>query len=171
MTTETLELPGHAIRDRVQTPGIIRVKRILVLLDFSEMSLNSLDYAVPFARLFGAGITLLHIVPTEYPTDFPYPPPFDKKEMAALQKQLEDIRIAKIPPEMPVTAIVRQDSVFEGIIEVARDIRADLVIITTHGRTGLKRLLMGSTAEQIARDAPCPVLVVREVENEFVRPC
>jgi nucleotide-binding universal stress UspA family protein len=74
----------------------------------------------------------------------------------------------KISPELPVDIAVRHNFVFDGILEVAREIRADLIITTTHGYTGLKHLMMGSTAENIVRRAPCPVLVVREVEHDFV---
>ena len=63
---------------------------------------------------------------------------------------------------------VRENLVFEGILELAREICADLIIATTHGRTGLTHLVMGSTAENIVRRAPCPVLVVRETEHDFV---
>ena len=52
---------------------------------------------------------------------------------------------------------------------IAKEENADLIIISTHGRTGLQRVLMGGTAEQVVRYAPCPVLVVREHEHEFVR--
>jgi nucleotide-binding universal stress UspA family protein len=67
-----------------------------------------------------------------------------------------------------VDIIVRQSFIFEGILEVAREIRADLIIATTHGHTGLKHLFLGSVAENIVRRAPCPVLVVRELEHDFV---
>jgi nucleotide-binding universal stress UspA family protein len=74
----------------------------------------------------------------------------------------------KIPPHLPVEIIVRHNFIFEGILDAARDIHADLIIITTHGYSGFKHLMMGSTAENIVRRARCPVLVVREVEHDFV---
>ena len=64
--------------------------------------------------------------------------------------------------------VVRENLIFEGILEIARETSADLIIATTHGRTGLTHLMMGSTAENIVRRAPCPVLVVRELEHDFV---
>jgi len=60
------------------------------------------------------------------------------------------------------------DFAADAVVQVARDRKADLIITATHGRTGIKHLLLGSTAEKIVRLAPCPVLVVREKEHEFV---
>jgi universal stress protein A len=62
---------------------------------------------------------------------------------------------------------VRYNFVFDGILEVARETCTDLIIITAHGYTGLQHLLLGSTAENIVRRAPCPVFVVREREHDF----
>jgi len=74
----------------------------------------------------------------------------------------------KIPTDVSVDIAVRHDLIFDGVLEVAREIRADLIITTTHGYTGVKHLVLGSTAENIVRRAPCPVFVVRETEQVFV---
>jgi len=74
----------------------------------------------------------------------------------------------KIPTDVAVDIAVRHDLIFDGVLEVAREIRADLIITTTHGYTGVKHLVLGSTAENIVRRAPCPVFVVRETEQVFV---
>jgi universal stress protein A len=135
---------------------VVHLKNILVPLDFSEMSLKSLKYAVPFAQQFGAKVTLLHVVePTAYTQDFTCLPALGTEHRAAVQKQLEDIRMTIFTPELPVEISIRHNFVFDGIVEAAREIRADLIITTTHGHTGLNHLLMGSTAENIVRRAPC----------------
>jgi len=159
-----------ACRESAAAPRrAIQLKNILVPLDFSELSLKSLQYAIPFARHFGAKITLLHVVQAPaYSVDFSYYPPLRPEQIATIEEQLERIRNQKIPAELPVHIIVRENLVFEGILELAREICADLIIATTHGRTGLTHLVMGSTAENIVRRAPCPVLVVRETEHDFV---
>jgi universal stress protein A len=147
----------------------IHLKNILVPLDFSETALKALRYAVPFARLFGAKLTLLHVVePPAYTPELPYPAPISPEHLAMIQKQLEEIRATQIAPEIAVETAVRNNFAFDGILEVAREIDADLIITTTHGYTGWKHLLIGSTAENIVRKAPCPVLVVREPEHDFV---
>jgi nucleotide-binding universal stress UspA family protein len=174
MKTETLEpatIGAFASRDDAieLTPLFIHLKNILVPLDMSEMSLKALQYAVPFAQQFGAKLTLLHIVqPAAHTPELPCPAPLAAEHFAALERQLEEIRTTKVPPELPADTCVRHNFVFDGILEVAREICADLIITTTHGHTGLRHLLMGSTAENIVRKAPCPVLVVREREHDFV---
>ncbi len=151
------------------TPLPMHLQNILIPLDFSEMSFKSLQYAVPFAQQFGAKLTLLHVIePPGYTPELPYPAQLGPEHFAALEKQLEEIGAAKIPADVPVNTAVRSNFVFDGILEVAREIQADLIITTTHGYTGLKHLLLGSTAENIVRRAPCPVLVVRELEHDFV---
>ena len=64
--------------------------------------------------------------------------------------------------------LVRHSFVFDGILEAAREIHADLIITTTHGYTGWQHMLMGSTSENVVRRAPCPVLVVHQSEHDFV---
>ena len=146
-------------------PSVIQMKNILVPLDFSEMSLKSLQYAVPFARQFGAKLTLVHVV--EAPAnaaDTSFPAFVSREKFAAIEKQLEDM----IPPELSVDTTVRQSISFDGILEVAQEINADLIITTTHGYTGLAHLFKGATVSNIVNRSPCPVLVVRENETDFV---
>ena len=152
--------PSHAM---------VQLRNILVPLDFSEVSLKSLRYAVLFAKQFGAKITLLHVVQAPiYTVDFSICPLLRPEQLAGIEKQLECIRARQIPAELAVDVVVRESLVFEGILEMAGEIRADLIVTTTHGHTGLKHLMMGSTAENIVRRAPCPVFVVRELEHDFV---
>lgn len=146
------------------------LKNILVPLDFSEISLQSLRYAVPFAKQFGAKLTLLHVLipplcPSDYPVP-PYPAPAPEDCFEAVEKKLAHIRATTIPSELPVDIVVRGSVATDGILEVAREIQADLIITTTHGYSGLKHLLLGSTAEKIVHKAHCPVLVVRELERD-----
>jgi nucleotide-binding universal stress UspA family protein len=144
-------------------------KNILVPLDLSERSLKSLRYAVAFARQYGAKLTLLHVLePSAYTPEPLDPVSFSAENLKTFDKLLEGIRAAKIPAELPVTTIVRGNFVFDGILEVAREIEADLIVTTTHGYTGLKHVLFGGTVEKIVRKAPCSVLVVREIEHDFV---
>jgi len=146
-------------------PSVLQIKNILVPLDFSEMSLKSLHYAVPFAKQFGAKLTLVHVV--EAPAqaaDAAFPALFSSDKFAAIEKQLDEI----IPPELSVETTVRQNVPFNGILEVAQEINADLIITTTHGYTGLAQLFKGATVSNIVNRSPCPVLVVRDNEHGFV---
>ena len=143
----------------------LSLKNILVPLDFSEFSLKALRYAVPFAHQFGATLTLLHVVELPaYSSELPYPPALPLEDHDTVVRQLEEIRRKEIPEDVNVHTTVRHNFVFEAILEVAREIPADLIVTTTHGRTGLMHMLMGSTAENVVRKAPCSVLVVRNPE-------
>jgi nucleotide-binding universal stress UspA family protein len=77
-------------------------------------------------------------------------------------------RDALLPAKMVERVLVRYGTPFAEITDAARTLKADLIILTTHGYTGLKHVFMGSTAERVVRHAPCPVLTVREKEHEFV---
>ncbi|EDY19062.1 UspA domain protein [Chthoniobacter flavus Ellin428] len=156
-------LTGDAVSKSVQ------VKNILVPVDFSELSLKSLHYAIPLARQFGAKITLLYVVePLTYSPEFPSWMVLPPDPAVEMRKELSDLRKARIPEDIDVDIAVYDDFVPSGVIEAARSSCADLIVITTHGRTGLHRLLDGSACEKIVRLAPCPVLALREPEREFV---
>jgi nucleotide-binding universal stress UspA family protein len=148
-------------------PSPIHLKSILVPLDFSEASLKSLQYAVPLAKQFGAKLTLLHVLkaPVRF-VNSTYLASLEHHQLTVIEKRLEDM----IPSDLPVETAVRQNFVAEGILEVAREIDADLIITTTHGYSSMKHLLVRNTAENIVRQAPCPVLVLHEQEHDFIDP-
>jgi nucleotide-binding universal stress UspA family protein len=140
-------------------PSILRIENILVPLDFTEMSLKSLRYAVPFAKKFGAKLTLVHVVEAPaHAVDASFPALVSSDKFAAIKEQLDQM----IPPELSVETTVRQNIPISGILEVAQEINADLIITTTHGYTGLAQLFKGATVSSIVNQAPCPVLVVRD---------
>ena len=122
------------------------------------------QYAAGLAEQSGAKLTLLHVLqpPLLRDTGFSVSRLWqDESGCDAIKKLLLAIRSREIPPDVRVDVIVRQSFVFDGIIDAAREIHADLIVVTTRGETGLRHLLLGSTAESIVRLAPCPVLVVR----------
>ena len=147
---------------------ILKLNSILVPIDFSRISQKALDYAVPLAKQFGAKITLLHAIePPPYSIDLTYVPMGEGFPTGPMKKELDALAKKVIEPELLKDVIVEVGTAFEVITNVARDFKADLIVITTHGRTGLKHVFMGSTAERVVRHAPCPVLVVREHEHAF----
>jgi nucleotide-binding universal stress UspA family protein len=75
---------------------------------------------------------------------------------------------AGLDPKLLDQTLVRHGSASHEIVDAARSLKIDLIIVPTRGHSGLKRILLGSTAERLVRHAPCPVLVVREREHEFV---
>jgi len=150
-------------------PTHIRLNEILVPLDLSAMSDKALQYAVSFAAQYGARLTLLHVIePATIATALgpaPAPPPED---IPAVQEKLQEIRESRIPRSVAVDFAFRWDSPADGILSAAAELEPDIIVLATHGRTGLERMFLGSTAEKVVRTASCPVLVVRETERDFV---
>ena len=93
----------------------------------------------------------------------------NEKVMAAAKGQLEHtIKEQALDRYLVERTVVDYGRSFQLIVDSARMLKVDLIIISTHGYTGLKHVLLGSTTERVVRHAPCPVLVVREGEHEFI---
>jgi len=154
---------------------MIQLKKILVPIDFSEYSKNALRYAIEFAQHFGADIILIYVVePMIYPADFSFGQvsiPNMENELTRIgNEQLEKLITDEVANKVKARKIVKTGKAFVEIIKTAREEEIDLIIIATHGQTGIEHILFGSTAEKVARKAPCPVLTVRPREHEFVMP-
>lgn len=142
----------------------VQISSILVPTDFSEASKRALKYAAQFAEQFGAKLIVLHVVEPVATPDFAYYPLVmeNDKAVAAARKQLGAFA-GKLGLAAPLVerALVRHGVAFNEISKAAESLRANLIIISTHGYTGLKHVLLGSTTERVVRHAKCPVLVVR----------
>jgi len=168
-TTESMTLSAES--GAAPSPRLLKLKRILVPVDFSPMSLKALEYALPLAERFGASIFLVHVVDSTSPTgglrDLPWPVSDDERTGPARAKLCELAR-RQIRQTLPTYPYVFAGKPYEQIILFAKVRNVDLIVIATHGNTGVRRALLGSTAERVVRHAGCPVLVVRETEREFV---
>lgn len=151
-------------------PSLLKLKNILVPIDFSKASLKALAYAIPFAEQFGAQISLIHVAePYLYPTDPDLMPlVLDRRSVTSLQAKLRKVGSRLVGHPRLGSCIVKVGKAFHEVTETARAMDVDLIILTTHGHTGLKHIVLGSTAERVIRHAPCPVLTVREKERDFV---
>lgn len=172
-----------SIRNRISRRGLaataqavaprLQIKSILVPTDLSPASKKALAYAVAFAEKFGAKLTLLHVVaPIEalnYTSAFPLFLPDDKIKAICTGLLEQMVKEEAIDPKLIEKMLVRNGRAFHEITEAAKTLNVDLIIISTHGYTGLEHALLGSTTERVVRHARCPVLVVREREHEFVR--
>lgn len=146
------------------------IKNIVVPVDFSECAQTAVRYALGMAAQFQATVTLVHVVEQIiYPGDWMYPPlamsDFAAEKREQVVKKLEGL---VADPKVSVDYIVRVGRAWQEVIEIAKETSADLLIIATHGYTGLKHVLLGSVAEKIVRHAPCPVLTVRPDERDFL---
>jgi len=139
------------------------MSRILVATDFSECARGAFEYGLDFARGWSAHVDLLSIVEVLPGIEFsaPFPDPLvelRRKESERLLDELAD-RVKREPLE--VGTHVRQGIPSQEIVRAVVDLRADLVVVGTHGRTGLDHIMLGSTAERVIKLSPCPVLTVR----------
>ena len=150
----------------------VNLKKILVPIDFSESSRKALHYAMSLAKQFHAEILLLHVVEIVTPSPavtFPESESLNVKLHEEAAKRLSEWR-HEVVSHAAVKAAVRGGIPYRDIVAAADESNIDLIILGTHGRTGLAHLLIGSTAERVVRHAPCPVMVVREREHDFVEP-
>lgn len=140
-------------------------RRILVPLDFSLTSLRALGIAVPLARHSNARLLLLHVIePNPYPTGMEGAVLVmsDAVITQNVKRQLPQVARRFIPKSIRATSLIGHGRAADVIVEKAEANDVDLIVLSTHGHTGLDRLLMGSTAEQVVRQAKCPVFVVRK---------
>ena len=148
------------------------IKKILVPIDFSDYSKKALQYTVQFAKSFNSEIFLVYVIePMIYPADLSMGQmviPQNELNLAEKAKsELEDLAKNEIGDALKYQIVIKTGRPFIEIIETASELDSDLIIIATHGHTGVEHLLFGSTAEKIVRKAPCPVLTLREPIKGF----
>ena len=161
-----LTVPGRTRSARRGSPPPFQLKKILVPIDFSEVSKDALPYAASLAARFGAELILLHVTETA-PIDYLLGRGLMNHLTVPMMKQAE-ANLARMAGRLDKTngahtsAIVRTGKPYEEICRAATSLGADMIILTTHGYTGLRHVVLGSTAERVVRHADCPVLVVRD---------
>ncbi len=148
------------------------IKKILVPIDFSDYSKKALQYTVKFAKSFNSELHLIYVIePMIYPADLSMGqmviPPSEVNMDEKAKTELEELAKTEIGDSLRYNIIVKTGKPFQEIIETAAEVDADLIIIATHGHTGVEHLLFGSTAEKVVRKAPCPVLTLREPIKGF----
>ncbi len=152
-------------RERERDRRCVRLDRIIVPTDFSDYSHPALRYALSFAKQFGAELMLLHAVYPHYYVTNPdyfssdYGPLLDEARRSAKSDMANLVRATSFG-DVPFKTRIEEGHPVQNILEVAADWAADLIVTSTHGRTGLAHVLIGSTAEQVVRYAKCPVLVI-----------
>jgi len=162
-------LMDAATRTAVKSP--LKLKRILVPIDFSDCSKKALQYALPLAKEHAAALTLLYVVPPAYGAGEYGGIDYAQLEASMREggeKELAKLAVDEVRGEVSADALVRVGSPAVNIIEVARSLPADIIVISTHGRTGLNHVFLGSVTEHVVQRAPCPVFVVREREHEIL---
>ncbi len=154
---------------------MIRINRVLVPLDFSDCSEQALKYGQELCLKFDADLHLLHVLESiitgapQFGMGLALPQVQDESADEAVARM-----DALLGPEWPADRTVVRETTdgvpFVEIVRYARQNEIDAIVTGTHGRTGLKHVFLGSVAENVVRQAPCPVLVVRQEGHQFVAP-
>lgn len=152
---------------------MVRFAKILVPTDFSAASVEAFAHARDLATAFRDGrseVVLVHVMEMpQYPTLFEgsalVVPPVDDRLRDQLRRQLDELAQEHFGRHgVPARALLREGPPTQELLDCAAEEQADLLVIATHGYTGLRHMLLGSTTEQVVRHAPCPVLTVRASE-------
>lgn len=139
-------------------------RNILVPIDLEKSAAQVLDYAVALAAKLDAKLHVLHAVPWPL-LGAEIPIAVSDTAMDGImkheQKVFDELVAAHTASHPPASAVVKKGDARTAILAVAEELHTDLIVIGTHGRRGVSRLMLGSVAESVARAAPCPVLFVR----------
>jgi nucleotide-binding universal stress UspA family protein len=154
-------------------PSLPRLRLILLPTDFSGCANYALPYAAVIARATGARIVCVHVVETVVPA-VGYAGLAEPMPIADISEQLEDSAERELPRltdceelnGLDVEEVIVHGDAAAEIVQVAEERTVDLIVISSHGRTGLGRIIFGSTAEAVVRHASCPVLVVKPPPQE-----
>jgi nucleotide-binding universal stress UspA family protein len=148
-----------------RTKNRASIATVVVPTDFSAESLKALRYAAGLVRKFGAKLHVVHVSEVDFAVPGPSQP---GRNLQLSETQIREELEAGTGDSIAATVHGRTGRAFDQICRFAREIEADLVVMSTHGRTGLKRLFLGSNAERVVQHSGSPVLVVRQSEREFV---
>lgn len=149
-----------------------RIGTILVPTDFSDESLKAIRYATSLLRVFDGALHLVHVHDVDYsyavPAMMAVTPMITAGEVEAYCRgELQKVATEHVRGDATSQLHCATGRAFDEICKLAAELPADLIVISTHGRTGLRHLVLGSTTERVVRHASCPVLVVREIERDF----
>jgi len=151
-------------------------KKILFCTDFSENSDYAFAYALNLARTYNATLLILHVIIERASYYWSTPKGVDElvaKQTERVKQEINTRYLGKAEGFKNYEILARvadEGRAFYEIIQAAREESADLIVMGTHGRTGFDHLILGSTAENVVRKSPCPVLTVRLPGKKFIMP-
>jgi len=153
----------------------MQIKTILFPTDFSNGARAAMDHAASLAQDYHARLILLYVIQDISIAEWYIPSSLSVADLLedmqkSATKEMDKWAVEVSAKVKDVEKMVVRGVPFVEIIRTAKDTQADLIVIGTHGRTGIDHLLFGSTAEKVVRKAPCPVLTVRVAGKEFTMP-
>jgi nucleotide-binding universal stress UspA family protein len=138
------------------------LKKILAPTDFSDLSARGVRYACQLAKDVGAEVTIFNVVTVDESG-------INKREMEEHKQRLDEFvakSVADVGANLRIRKLVDAGQAYVAIVDCAENERIDLIVMSSHGRSGLSRMLIGSVTDKVLRGAPCPILVVPlEKEN------
>ena len=154
MTTLT-EVPQQQVPQQEAT---LSFKNILLATDFSDASEKAFDYAIAIARLHGSKIYLVHVIPPDSTSVIPQPPSDWMRHEA--EREMETLASRSELKQIAHETLLRTGSVWKVLSALIHQQNIELVVLGTHGRGGLKKVVLGSVAEEVVRRVGCPVITV-----------
>ena len=153
---------------------MVKLKKILCPIDFSACSAYALSYAIDLSVREHASLYLIHVIETHI-SNFgdiikQIDLLLDDKQINNLNMRLINLVPGDMQKNISIKPIVAKGIPFVEIIKTAKDNLVDLIVMGTHGRTGLNHILIGSVAERVIQKAPCPVLSIRLPKQSFTMP-
>ena len=149
-------------------------KKIIFTTDFSESARFAMTFAVDIAHKYGAELTLVHVIePIFTPVDFAWGtynyPDIEKQVNSYAEDSIKKLVEQEIPPGLKTQVVILFGKPWREVVSYAREHAGDLIVIATHGLSGLSHAIYGSTAEKVIRKSPCPVLTIRhpDVKSEM----
>lgn len=154
----------------------IQIQKILCPVDFSKNSEYALHYALALAERYEAELVLVHVMDyaamdiLDYPSAFEFTAQINERMRQIAEERLNQLAETQRGDYTKISTRLATGTPFLEIVSLAREERADLVVMGTQGRTGLAQVFMGSVAEKVVRRAPCPVLTVKHPEQATEEP-
>ena len=172
-TTRSRRLVSGRTKRKTTTSAGVRLARVLVPIDFSERSLEAIEFVLPLLKRLKAELHLVHVFAPDYPLASMAAMPLvvaDPEVGRRVRRHLKEVA-AKYSLELGRGNIhAVKGRPFEGICDLARNLGVDLIVTSTRGHTGLKHLMLGSTAERVVRYSPCPVLAMHSGGSNGSKP-
>jgi nucleotide-binding universal stress UspA family protein len=147
---------------------MIQIDKILVAVDFSKESTLATKFAISMSQEYKAKLFLLHVYDPH--TEYAFlAKEFHEKKIQEREKELSEFLPPKVRADLDVEVILEKGRpIHHTIVEKAKTLGVDIIVVATHGRTGLAHVLVGSVAAHIIRYAPCPVFVIRNPKEKYL---
>ena len=145
-------------------------KRILAATDFSEYSNEAIEHACALADTFSSELHLLHVLESHISSTPVFGAGLALSPRVQESREAAEKGLEQVAPGREAIRATAEGPPFLEILRYAKDNDVDLIVLGTHGRSGLAHVMLGSVAERVVRKAPCPVLTVRHPKHQFVMP-